>query len=82
MKKYAGNTESSTRTDVMDVFGEMNSASDKRDGDPSGAKRRSFDGFGTYREKDFQTFRASRKDRNSYDSSTVSASLIPFLFSI
>ncbi|XP_026569685.1 SET-binding protein [Pseudonaja textilis] len=72
MKKYAGNTESSTRADVMDVFGEMNSASDKRDGDPSGAKRRSFDGFATYREKDFQTFRASRKDRNSYDSSTVS----------
>ncbi|XP_070795070.1 SET-binding protein [Pituophis catenifer annectens] len=72
LKKYAGNTESSTRADVMDVFGEMNSASDKRDGDSSGGKRRSFDGFGTYREKDFQTFRASRKDRNSYDSSTVS----------
>ncbi|KAM3845126.1 SET-binding protein [Vipera latastei] len=72
MKKYAGNTDSSTRTDAMDVFGEMNSGSDKREGDPGGVKRRSFDGFGTYREKDFQTFRASRKDRNVYDASAVS----------
>ncbi|KAL7985739.1 hypothetical protein Chor_013671 [Crotalus horridus] len=72
MKKYTGNADSNTRTDSTDVFGEMNSGSDKRDGDPSGAKRRSFDGFGIYREKDFQTFRASRKDRNVYDSSAVS----------
>ncbi|KAM6475078.1 SET-binding protein [Liasis olivaceus] len=72
MKRYAGNTESSARSDAMDVFGEMNPVSEKRDSDTSGTKRRSFDGFGTYREKDFQTFRTSRKDRNSYDSSTVS----------
>ncbi|XP_042306010.1 SET-binding protein isoform X2 [Sceloporus undulatus] len=71
MKRYAGNTENSARSESLDLFGEMNSLSDKRDNDGSGSKRRSFEGFGTYREKDLQSFRASRKDRNSYDSSAT-----------
>ncbi|XP_061469541.1 SET-binding protein isoform X2 [Rhineura floridana] len=73
MKRYSGNTESS-RSESLDVFGEINSLSEKRDIDGSGSKRRSFEGFGTYREKDLQTFRTSRKDRNSYDSSSGSVS--------
>ncbi|XP_062828665.1 SET-binding protein isoform X1 [Anolis carolinensis] len=71
LKRYSGNIESSARSESLDVFGEMNSLSDKRDNDGSGSKRRGFEGFGTYREKDLQTFRASRKDRSSYDSSAA-----------
>ncbi|XP_010213949.1 PREDICTED: SET-binding protein-like, partial [Tinamus guttatus] len=67
-KRYSGNTESNARSESLDMFGEMNSSSDKRDNDASGSKRRSFEGFGTYREKDIQPFRMNRKDRSSYDS--------------
>ncbi|KAF7243912.1 SET-binding protein [Varanus komodoensis] len=72
LKRYSGNNESSTRSESLDVFGEINSLSEKRDNDGSGSKRRSFEGFGTYREKDLQTFRTSRKDRNAFDSSATS----------
>ncbi|XP_074427274.1 SET-binding protein isoform X4 [Larus michahellis] len=72
-KRYSGNTESNGRSESLDVFGEMNSSSEKRDNDASGNKRRSFEGFGTYREKDIQPFRTNRKERSSYDSSVSSA---------
>uniref|UniRef100_A0A669Q1R7 SET binding protein 1 n=1 Tax=Phasianus colchicus TaxID=9054 RepID=A0A669Q1R7_PHACC len=73
-KRYSGNTESNARPESLDMFGEMNSSSEKRDNDGSGNKRRSFEGFGTYREKDIQPFRINRKDRSTYDSSASSAS--------
>ncbi|XP_075583027.1 SET-binding protein isoform X2 [Pelecanus crispus] len=73
-KRYSGNTESNGRSESLDMFGEMNSSSEKRDNDASGNKRRSFEGFGTYREKDIQPFRTNRKDRSTYDSSASSAS--------
>uniref|UniRef100_A0A8V0Y866 SET binding protein 1 n=1 Tax=Gallus gallus TaxID=9031 RepID=A0A8V0Y866_CHICK len=73
-KRYSGNTESNARSESLDMFGEMNSSSEKRDNDGSGNKRRSFEGFGTYREKDIQPFRINRKDRSTYDSSASSAS--------
>uniref|UniRef100_A0A8C4UR04 SET binding protein 1 n=1 Tax=Falco tinnunculus TaxID=100819 RepID=A0A8C4UR04_FALTI len=73
-KRYSSNTESSGRSESLDMFGEMNSSSEKRDNDASGNKRRSFEGFGTYREKDIQPFRTNRKDRSTYDSSASSAS--------
>ncbi|XP_055554764.1 SET-binding protein isoform X5 [Falco cherrug] len=73
-KRYSSNTESSGRSESLDMFGEMNSSSEKRDNDASGNKRRSFEGFGTYREKDIQPFRTNRKGRSTYDSSASSAS--------
>ncbi|KAJ7409378.1 SET-binding protein [Pitangus sulphuratus] len=72
-KRYSGNTESNGRSESLDMFGEMNSSSEKRDNDASGNKRRSFEGFGTYREKDIQPFRTNKKDRSTYDSSASSA---------
>ncbi|NXW11326.1 SETBP protein, partial [Fregetta grallaria] len=71
-KRYSGNTESNGRSESLDMFGEINSSSEKRDNDASGNKRRSFEGFGTYRGKDIQPFRANRKDRSTYDSSAPS----------
>ncbi|XP_009893052.1 PREDICTED: LOW QUALITY PROTEIN: SET-binding protein-like [Charadrius vociferus] len=71
-KRYSGNTESNGRSESLDMFGEINSSSEKRDNDASGNKRRSFEGFGTYREKDIQPFRTNRKDRSAYDSSVSS----------
>ncbi|XP_027762337.1 SET-binding protein-like [Empidonax traillii] len=59
-KRYSGNTESNGRSESLDMFGEMNSSSEKKDNDASGNKR-SFEGFGTYREKDIQPFRTNRK---------------------
>ncbi|XP_036602000.1 SET-binding protein [Trichosurus vulpecula] len=59
----------STRSETLDVFGSMNPLNDKWDNEVSGSKRRSFEGFGTYREKDIQAFRMNRKERSSYDSS-------------
>ncbi|XP_064902985.1 SET-binding protein isoform X4 [Columba livia] len=73
-KRYSGSTESNGRSESLDMFGEMNSSSEKRDNDVSGNKRRSFEGFGTYREKDIQPFRTNRKERSTYDSSASSAS--------
>uniref|UniRef100_A0A8C2T035 SET binding protein 1 n=1 Tax=Coturnix japonica TaxID=93934 RepID=A0A8C2T035_COTJA len=78
-KRYSGNTESNARSESLDVFGEMNSSSEKRDNDGSGNKRRSFEGFGTYREKDIQPFRINRKDRSTYDSSASSGIVGPHL---
>ncbi|XP_050799496.1 SET-binding protein [Gopherus flavomarginatus] len=71
-KRYSGNTESNARSESLDMFGEISSSSEKRDNDASGNKRRSFEGFGTYREKDIQSFRMNRKDRSTYDSSASS----------
>ncbi|KAK2516987.1 Setbp1 [Columba guinea] len=73
-KRYSGSTESNGRSESLDMFGEMNSSSEKRDNDVSGNKRRSFEGFGTYREKDIQPFRTNRKERSTYDSSASSES--------
>ncbi|XP_074934149.1 SET-binding protein-like isoform X1 [Phalacrocorax aristotelis] len=73
-KRYTSNTESNGRSESLDMFGEMNPLSEKQDNDASGNKRRSFEGFGTYREKDIQPFRTNRKDRSTYDSSASSAS--------
>ncbi|KAM6105626.1 LOW QUALITY PROTEIN: SET-binding protein [Pterocles gutturalis] len=78
-KRYSGNTESNGRSESLDMFGEMNSSSEKRDNDASGNKRRSFEGFGTYREKDIQPFRTNRKDRSTYDSSASSGVAGPHL---
>ena len=47
----------------------MNPPNDKWDSDVSASKRRSYEGFGTYREKDIQAFKMNRKERSSYDSS-------------
>ncbi|XP_018100106.1 SET-binding protein isoform X2 [Xenopus laevis] len=66
LKKYAGNNDCNARGDCSDLFVEMSSANEKRDSDLSG-KRRSFEGFGSYRERDIQSFRINRKDRNAFD---------------
>ncbi|XP_057288374.1 SET-binding protein-like, partial [Pezoporus wallicus] len=73
-KRYTGNTESNGRSESLDMFGEMNSSSEKWDNDASGNKKRNFEGFGTYREKDIQPFRVNRKDRSTstYNSSASS----------
>ncbi|KAM4709361.1 SET-binding protein [Discoglossus pictus] len=68
LKKYSGNNnDCNTRTDSSDIFVEMNSSNEKRDTDTSGNKRRNFEGFGSYREKDIQPFRMNKKDRSSFD---------------
>ncbi|OCU02730.1 SET-binding protein [Xenopus laevis] len=67
LKKYAGNNDFCARGDSSDLFLEMSSANEKRDCDLSG-KRRSFEGFGSYRERDIQSFRINRKDRNAFNS--------------
>ncbi|XP_057554074.1 SET-binding protein isoform X3 [Hippopotamus amphibius kiboko] len=70
-KRYSGNggDGGSARPESLDVFSEMNPPNDKWDSDVSGSKRRSYEGFGTYREKDIQAFKMNRKERSSYDSS-------------
>uniref|UniRef100_A0A2K6KUA7 SET binding protein 1 n=1 Tax=Rhinopithecus bieti TaxID=61621 RepID=A0A2K6KUA7_RHIBE len=70
-KRYSGSggDGGSTRSENLDVFSEMNPSNDKWDSDMSGSKRRSYEGFGTYREKDIQAFKMNRKERSSYDSS-------------
>lgn len=68
-KRYSGSGGDSTRSESLDVFSEMNPSSDKWDSDMSGSKRRGFEGFGTYREKDIQAFKMNRKERGSYESS-------------
>uniref|UniRef100_A0A8C8R5Y1 SET binding protein 1 n=1 Tax=Pelusios castaneus TaxID=367368 RepID=A0A8C8R5Y1_9SAUR len=78
-KRYSGNPESSMRSESLDMFGEINSSSEKRDNGTSGSKRRNFEGFGTYREKDIQSFRMNRKDRSTYDSSASSGITSPHL---
>ncbi|KYO28851.1 SET-binding protein [Alligator mississippiensis] len=78
-KRYSSNAESNARSESLDMFGDMNSSSEKRDNDASGNKRRSFEGFGTYREKDIQPFRTNRKDRSSYESSASSGIASPHL---
>ncbi|NXE02647.1 SETBP protein, partial [Chaetorhynchus papuensis] len=70
-KRYSGNTESNGRSESLNMFGEMNSSSEKQDNDASWNKR-SFEGFGTYRGKDIQPFRTNRKNRSTYDSSASS----------
>ncbi|NXL16333.1 SETBP protein, partial [Setophaga kirtlandii] len=71
-KRYYGNTESNGRSESLDMFGEINSSSEKQDKDASGNKRSSFEGFGTFRGKDIQPFRINRKNRSTYDSSASS----------
>uniref|UniRef100_A0A672TEX6 SET binding protein 1 n=1 Tax=Strigops habroptila TaxID=2489341 RepID=A0A672TEX6_STRHB len=73
-KRYTGNTESNGRSESLEMFDEINSSSEKWDNDASGNKKRNFEGFGTYREKDIQPFRVNRKDRSTYDSSASSGS--------
>nr|XP_025852691.1 SET-binding protein [Vulpes vulpes] len=70
-KRYSGSggDGGSTRPESLDVFSDMNPSNDKWDSDMSGSKRRSYEGFGTYREKDIQAFKMNRKERSSYDSS-------------
>ncbi|XP_048219172.1 SET-binding protein [Perognathus longimembris pacificus] len=70
-KRYSGSSgdSGSVRSESLDVFNEMNPSNDKWDSDLSGSKRRSFEGFGTYREKDIQAFKMNRKERSAYDSS-------------
>ncbi|KAM3939742.1 SET-binding protein [Leptodactylus fuscus] len=68
LKRYSGN-DCGGRSDSSDLFVEMSSSSDKRDGDMNGNKRRTFEGFGSYREKDLQSFRMNKKDRSAFDHS-------------
>ncbi|XP_066458716.1 SET-binding protein isoform X1 [Eleutherodactylus coqui] len=68
LKRYSGN-DCNGRSDSSDLFVEMSSSNDKRDGDSSGNKRRTFEGFGSYREKDIQSFRMNKKDRSAFDHS-------------
>ncbi|KAM9633650.1 SET-binding protein [Trichechus inunguis] len=70
-KRYSGGSGDggSTRSESLDMFSEMNPSSDVWDSDMSGSKRRSYEGFGTYREKDLQAFKMNRKERSSYESS-------------
>ncbi|KAM4809308.1 SET-binding protein [Rhinophrynus dorsalis] len=70
LKKYSGN-DCNTRADSSDMFVEMNTSNDKRDCDISGNKRRNFEGFGSYRERDIQSFRINRKDRSTFDSAAL-----------
>ncbi|KAG8429525.1 hypothetical protein GDO86_019937, partial [Hymenochirus boettgeri] len=70
LKKYSGN-DCTGRADSSDLFVELNSANERRDLDMNINKRRSFEGFGSYRERDVQSFRVNRKDRGSIDSSTT-----------
>ncbi|XP_028915944.1 SET-binding protein isoform X2 [Ornithorhynchus anatinus] len=80
MKRYSGSGESvGTRPETLDMFGEMNGPSDKWETEVSGSKRRSFEGFGTYREKEIQAFRMNRKERNTYDPSGSSGITSPHL---
>lgn len=53
-KRYfgSGSDSGSIRLESLDVFSEMNVLNDKWDSDVSGSKRRSYEGFGIYREKD------------------------------
>ncbi|XP_058133593.1 SET-binding protein [Dasypus novemcinctus] len=69
-KRYSGSGgDVGTRSESLDVFSDMNPSNDKWDSDLSGSKRRSYEGFGTYREKDIQAFKLNRKERSSFDSS-------------
>ncbi|XP_044132231.1 SET-binding protein [Bufo gargarizans] len=68
LKRYSLN-DGNGRSDSSDLFVEMSSSNDKRDGDLNGNKRRTFEGFGSYRERDIQSFRMNRKDRNVFDHS-------------
>ncbi|KAF4804494.1 hypothetical protein TURU_007260 [Turdus rufiventris] len=70
-KRYSGNTESNGRSESLGMFGEMNFSHEKQENDARENKRRSFEGFGTYRGKDIQPFRTN-KNRTTYDSSTSS----------
>ncbi|XP_029436835.1 SET-binding protein isoform X2 [Rhinatrema bivittatum] len=79
LKRYSGNPEGCARPDSLDMFGEMNATSDKRDCDGNGSKRRNFEGFGTYREKDIQAFRVNKRDRSTCDSAASSGITSPHL---
>ncbi|XP_053557030.1 SET-binding protein [Bombina bombina] len=74
IKRYSGNNDCNARTDSSDLFVEKNSSSERRDSDISGNKRRSFEGFGSYREKDIQSFRMNKKDRSPFDAGTTGIS--------
>ncbi|XP_075441433.1 SET-binding protein isoform X2 [Ascaphus truei] len=67
LKKYAGSNECNTRTDSSDLFVEISSSNEKRESDMGGGKRRNFEGFGSYREKDIQSFRMNKKDRSAFN---------------
>ncbi|CAH2296760.1 SET-binding -like isoform X1 [Pelobates cultripes] len=67
LKKYSGNNDCNIRADPSDIFVEMSSSIERRDCDGSVGKRRTFEGFGSYRERDLQSFRLNKRDRNSFD---------------
>ncbi|CAH7086567.1 Setbp1 [Phodopus roborovskii] len=75
-KRYSGGDSGSTRSESLDVFSDMSPSGDKWDSDVSGSKRRGYEGFGTYREKDIQAFKMSRKERGSYESSMSPATVL------
>ncbi|KAM8960940.1 SET-binding protein [Pelodytes ibericus] len=67
LKKYSGSNDCGMRADSSDLFSETSSTNDKRDGEGNMGKRRNSEGFGSYRERDLQTFRVGRRDRNCFD---------------
>lgn len=66
--RYSGSHEGLNRLDSLGRFRDMHSQHDKRDSDGSANKRRNFEGFGSYREKDMQAFNMLRKDRTTFES--------------
>uniref|UniRef100_A0A8C5LRN3 SET binding protein 1 n=2 Tax=Leptobrachium TaxID=161697 RepID=A0A8C5LRN3_9ANUR len=66
LRKFTGNN-CNIRADSSDIFTEMTSSNDKRDCDGSVGKRWIFEGFGSYREKDLQSFRLDKRNRNCFD---------------
>ncbi|XP_043943394.1 SET-binding protein [Protopterus annectens] len=68
VRRGTHNAEVSSRLEPSsDLFSDMYPSGERRDSDASATKRRSFEGFGTYREKDIPTFRSGRRDRSAHD---------------
>lgn len=70
-KRYSGGAGDGgpSRPEGLDVFSELSPSPDKWDSELSASRRRSYEGFGTYREKDIPAFKMNRKERRSYDCS-------------
>ncbi|KAM9331044.1 SET-binding protein [Gastrophryne carolinensis] len=68
LRRFSGN-DCNGRVDSSDLFGDIHLLHEKRDGDLNGNKRRTFEGFGAYREKDLQSFRMNKRDRNIFETS-------------
>ncbi|XP_067841371.1 SET-binding protein [Heptranchias perlo] len=73
VRRYTS-TETRTRRETsMDLYGDLHSASsmtEKRESELSGSRKRHFEGFGSYREKNGPVLRTNRKDwgKNPYNS--------------